>query len=137
VATDSGVRAALVAKQRQLLRVGDWVAEGRDIGTIVAPHAELKVFLTADPLERARRRAAELGLAVDDVLADQSCRDQRDSTREDSPLTAASDATVLDTTGLTLEQVVAQVAALADRGPAAPDVTGPPGRSPTPRSGTG
>jgi CMP/dCMP kinase len=61
VASDVGVREALVAKQRELLAHGDWVAEGRDIGTVVAPDASLKVFLTADPRERARRRAAELG----------------------------------------------------------------------------
>jgi cytidylate kinase len=116
VAADSGVRAALVAQQQRLLGSGDWVAEGRDIGTVVAPHAELKIFLTADPLERARRRAAELGLAVDAVLADQAGRDERDSTRADSPLMAASDATVLDTTGLTLEQVVDRIAQLARPG---------------------
>src|SRR3954466_4789864 len=62
VATDPGVRAALVEKQRELMRNGDWVAEGRDIGTVVAPDAAVKVFLTADPAERARRRAAELGV---------------------------------------------------------------------------
>src|SRR5687767_5985429 len=61
VAKDPAVRAALVAKQRELLQSGDWVAEGRDIGTVVSPGAELKVFLTADPEERARRRADELG----------------------------------------------------------------------------
>ncbi len=114
VAADAGVRSALVAKQRQLLRDGDWVAEGRDIGTVVAPHAELKLFLTADPLERARRRAAELGIAVEGVLAEQSERDERDQNRIASPLAAAADATLLDTTGLTVDQVVAQIAALAN-----------------------
>ena len=65
MAADPGVRAALVAKQRELIAHGDWVAEGRDIGTVVAPDAELKVFLTADPRERARRRASELGADAD------------------------------------------------------------------------
>src|SRR5207247_1914962 len=74
VAADPGVREALVAKQRQLLHGGDYVAEGRDIGTVVAPDAELKVFLTASARERARRRAAELGADVDTVLADQELR---------------------------------------------------------------
>jgi len=117
VAADPGVRAALVAQQQTLLSRGDWVAEGRDIGTVVAPHAELKVFLTADPLERARRRAAQLGVDVEAVLAEQSERDERDTTREDSPLLAAADATELDTTGLTLEQVVARIAGLASPSP--------------------
>ena len=69
---------------------GDWVAEGRDIGTVVAPDAELKVFLTADPRERARRRAAELGADAEAVLAEQTLRDERDSTREHSPLQPAA-----------------------------------------------
>ena len=109
VAADPGVREALVAKQRELIAHGDWVAEGRDIGTVVAPDAELKVFLTADPRERASRRAIELGADPGAVLAEQTLRDGRDSTREHSPLQAAPDAVVLDTTGLTLEQVVEQV----------------------------
>jgi hypothetical protein len=67
-----------VAKQRALLQDGDWVAEGRDIGTVVAPDAEVKVWLTADPAERARRRAAQLGADLEDVLRDQRERDERD-----------------------------------------------------------
>ncbi len=114
LATDPEVRAALVAKQRELIARGDWVAEGRDIGTVVAPDAELKVFLVADPRERARRRAAELGADVDTVLAEQTMRDQRDGTREHSPLQAASDAVTLDTSGLGVEEVVAQIVALLD-----------------------
>jgi cytidylate kinase len=112
VAADPEVRAALVAKQRQLIAGGDWVAEGRDIGTVVAPDAELKVFLTADPRERARRRAAELGADVEQVLAEQTLRDQRDSTREHSPLEAAADSITLDTSGLGVEKVVQRIAAL-------------------------
>ena len=77
-----------MAKQRALIAAGDWVAEGRDIGTVVAPDAAVKVFLTADAGERARRRAAELGAAPDMVLAEQTLRDERDSTRAHSPLRA-------------------------------------------------
>ena len=112
VAADPHVRAALVAKQRELLARGDWVAEGRDIGTVVAPDAALKVFLTADPGERARRRAGELGADAATVLAEQTLRDQRDTTRAHSPLLAAADAVSLDTTGLDVAQVVARIAAL-------------------------
>lgn len=113
VAADPGVREALVAKQRALIDAGNWVAEGRDIGTVVAPDAELKVYLTASAEERARRRAEELGVDPRVVLSEQTLRDERDSTRAHSPLQAAPDAVVLDTTGLGVEQVVARVAALA------------------------
>ncbi|HEY2768154.1 MAG TPA: (d)CMP kinase [Solirubrobacteraceae bacterium] len=112
VAADPDVRAALVAKQRALLTRGDWVAEGRDIGTVVAPEAELKVFLTADRRERARRRARELGADAEVVLAEQVLRDERDATRAHSPLQAATGAVEVDTTGLTVEQVVGRIAAL-------------------------
>ena len=105
VAADPEVRAAMAERQRALLASGDWVAEGRDIGTVVAPGAELKVFLTADPLERARRRAAQTGRPVEEVLAEQSERDSRDGTRAHSPLRMADDAVELDTTGLTGEEV--------------------------------
>jgi cytidylate kinase len=111
-ASDPAVRKALLGQQRRLLSRGDWVAEGRDIGTVVAPDADLKVFLTANPAERARRRAAELGVDVDTVLAEQTIRDARDRTREHSPLKPAEGAVELDTTGLTLEQVVARVVEL-------------------------
>jgi cytidylate kinase len=115
LAADAGVREALVAKQRALISVGDWVAEGRDIGTVVAPEAELKIFLTASPRERARRRATELGAELGTVLAEQTLRDRRDSTREHSPLRPAPGAITLDTTGLPVEDVVARIAALARR----------------------
>jgi cytidylate kinase len=88
------------------------VAEGRDIGTVVAPHADVKVFLTAAPAERARRRAAELGVDPAEVLADLTARDERDRTREHSPLVRADDAVELDSTGLTVEQVVARIVEL-------------------------
>lgn len=112
-AGEPAVRDAMVALQRQMLSDGDWVAEGRDIGTVVAPEAEVKVFLTADPAARAQRRAAELGADAKVVLAEQQIRDYRDSTRELSPLAAAPDATVIDTTEMSLDEVVANVASLA------------------------
>jgi cytidylate kinase len=117
VASDPVVRAAMVAEQRRLMSHGDWVAEGRDIGTVVAPGAEVKVFLTASPEERARRRAVELGADVGTVLAEQTIRDERDRTRAVSPLEAADGALELDTTGLTLEDVVARVVALVPPAP--------------------
>ncbi len=112
LATNQAVRAALVAKQRELLAAGDWVAEGRDIGTVVAPDAAVKVFLTASPEERARRRAEELGTDWRVVLQDQTLRDERDRAREHSPLRAAEDAIELDSTGRTSEDVVHQIAKL-------------------------
>jgi cytidylate kinase len=113
VASRPAVRAALVERQRELIASGDYVAEGRDIGTVVAPDAELKVFLTAAPEERARRRAAEIGADAQTVLAEQTMRDERDSTREHSPLHAAGDAVEVDTTGLGIDEVVQRIVALA------------------------
>jgi cytidylate kinase len=107
------VRTAMVDAQRQLLASGDWVAEGRDIGTVVWPDAELKVYLTASPAARAQRRAAQTGASVAAVLAEQNARDARDMAREHSPLVAAGDALQLDTTELTLERVVDRIARLA------------------------
>jgi cytidylate kinase len=112
VAADPGVREALVAKQRELIARGDWVAEGRDIGTVVAPDAALKIFLTASPGERARRRAKELGADPTTVLAEQALRDERDSTREHSPLQPAPGAVTLDTTGLGVDDVIERILAL-------------------------
>jgi len=115
VAADPAVRERLVAMQRELIAGGNWVAEGRDIGTVVAPDAEVKVFLTASPEERARRRAAQEGRPVEEVLAEQRERDERDETREASPLRAADDAIDLDTTGLSIDEVVAKIEALVPR----------------------
>jgi CMP/dCMP kinase len=112
-AADPAVRRAMVAMQRRLLSEGDWVAEGRDIGTVVAPDAAVKVFLTASAKERARRRAAELGADPDAVLAEQAIRDARDRNREHSPLAPAPGAAVLDTTQMTLKKVVERVVDLA------------------------
>jgi cytidylate kinase len=112
VAADLEVRAALVAQQQALLAEGDWVAEGRDIALVVAPDAAVKVFLTADPEERARRRAAELGIDPALVLAEQAIRDERDRTREHSPLEPAAGAVVVDSTHMTFAEVVRRIAAL-------------------------
>lgn len=114
-AADPAVRAALVKQQRRLLASGDWVAEGRDIGTVVAPDAAVKVFLTASPHARAGRRAAELGADPATVLAEQTIRDQRDSARAHSPLRPADGAAVIDATELTLPDVVQAVLALVRR----------------------
>jgi cytidylate kinase len=108
-----GVREAMVARQRELIAAGRYVAEGRDIGTVVSPEAPLKVFLTASPEERARRRAEQTSEDLAAVLAAQSERDGRDESREHSALRAADDAVELDTTGVTLDQVVDRVVTLA------------------------
>ncbi|MGH2969145.1 MAG: (d)CMP kinase [Solirubrobacteraceae bacterium] len=113
VAADPGVRAALVRKQQQLVQEGDWVAEGRDVGSVVAPDAEVKVFLTASAEERARRRAAELGGDLTKVLREQHERDRRDATADRTVLEPAPDAVPVDTTGLSLDEVVAQIETLA------------------------
>ncbi len=115
VATNPKVRAALVEKQRELIGTGDWVAEGRDIGTVVAPDAAVKVFLTAGPEERARRRADELGTDVETVRRDQALRDAQDESREHSPLAVAPGAVELDTTGLGIDDVVARIVELVER----------------------
>jgi cytidylate kinase len=107
------VRAAMVERQRALIAAGRYVAEGRDIGTVVSPDSPLKVFLTASPEERARRRAAQSGEDEATVLAAQRERDERDETREHGALRAAGDAVGIDTTGLTLDEVVDRVVALA------------------------
>ena len=120
IATNAKVRAALADKQRALLAEGDWVAEGRDIGTVVAPDAEVKVFLTATAEERARRRAAELDADHQTVLRDQALRDAQDRAREHSPLRAAVDAIELDTTGRAVEDVVSQIAGLVRNARPAP-----------------
>ena len=112
VAARPEVRSHLVALQRDMIASGDYVAEGRDIGTVVAPDAELKVFLTASPQERARRRAEQTGADPARVLAEQLERDARDETREHSPLAAAPDALHVDTTGLSVGEVVEKIAQL-------------------------
>jgi cytidylate kinase len=113
VAADPAVRRALVRKQQAIVADGDWVAEGRDIATVVAPDAAVKVFLHADPAERARRRAADLKLPAEEVLVDQTARDDRDATEGRSILQPAPDAVPVDTTGLTIDEVVEQIVTLA------------------------
>jgi CMP/dCMP kinase len=113
VAVHPQVREAMVERQRSLIDAGRYVAEGRDIGTVVSPDAPLKVFLTATDDERARRRAEQTGEAVDEVLASQARRDRRDREREHGALRPADDAIELDTTGISLDDVVARVVAIA------------------------
>jgi cytidylate kinase len=113
VASDPRVRAALVRRQQEILQDGDWVAEGRDIATVVAPGAAVKVFLTASAEERARRRAAQTGADAGQVLREQHERDRRDASADRTVHEPAPDAVPVDTTGLTLEQVVDQIALLA------------------------
>src|SRR4051794_41146944 len=112
VASDPAVRAALVRKQQAIVATGHWVAEGRDIATVVAPDAAVKVFLTASPEERARRRAAELGADPQRILAEQTLRDERDTGHGRSTLAPVPGQVEIDTTGLTLDDVVARVVAL-------------------------
>jgi cytidylate kinase len=107
------VRAAMVGRQRELVASGDYIAEGRDIGTVVSPESPLKIFLSASDEERARRRAAESDEEFEAVLEAQRSRDARDSEREHGALRPAEDAVMLDTTGLSLEEVVARVVELA------------------------
>jgi len=108
------VRRRLVALQQAMAREGSVVMEGRDIQTVVLPHADVKIFLTAPAEERARRRWLELGQrgrVADEqqVLAEIRARDERDSTRQDSPLKPAPDAVHVDTGGLTINQVVEKI----------------------------
>ncbi|GII76952.1 cytidylate kinase [Sphaerisporangium rufum] len=104
------VRARLVAEQRAVIGAGDIVVEGRDIGTVVAPEAPVKVYLTASPEARARRRSAELaGTTVEAQRAAMARRDALDSTRKADPLVMAADAVEVDTTEMTLDEVVAEV----------------------------
>ena len=105
VATITGVRRALVEKQRALAAVTSVVMEGRDIGTVVFPQANVKIYLDADPSERAQRRWRDLGEAVSagDVAAQVRERDERDRSRPEAPLAQAPDAVYVDSTGLSLE----------------------------------
>jgi CMP/dCMP kinase len=118
------VREVLVAQQRRIIGDGGIVVEGRDIGTVVWPQAWPKVYLTASPTERARRRAGQLGHGRDgDVLADLRRRDDFDSGRRFSPLRRARDAVEIDTTQLDIEQVVKRLVAMSGTSSADPDVS--------------
>lgn len=112
VAADPSVREALVRRQQEIVAGGDWVAEGRDIGTVVAPGAAVKVFLTATAEERARRRAEQTGGDYETILKDQAERDARDSTADRAIFEAPADSVPVDTTELTLDQVIDQIATL-------------------------
>ena len=117
VSAHPGVREAMVERQRALIDSADYVAEGRDIGTVVSPDSPLKVFLVASDEERARRRAMQTGEDEAEVLAAQRERDRRDREREHGALRAADDAVEVDTTGLAIDEVVGRVVDLArDRG---------------------
>ena len=112
-AADPEVRRAVVLKQQELLTHGDWVAEGRDIGTVVAPDAEVKVFLTASEAIRARRRSADLA-ADPKATAELTQREQARRDQRDAPQMArAADAVEIDTTALDLDQVIAEIVGLA------------------------
>ena len=111
------VRRCVVAQQRAAAEQHDVVMEGRDIGSVVFPDAELKIFLTASAEERARRRYAELAakgekVTLENIQQEMINRDRKDSTRQASPLRKVDDALEVDTTGLTIEQVVAKILAI-------------------------
>lgn len=114
VSSHPAVRALMVAQQRALMSQGDWVSDGRDVGSTVRPDADVKVFLTASPVERARRRRADLAargvhLDEDEVLRDVRARDEFDSTRAASPLRVAPGAVVIDSSGLDAAEVADRV----------------------------
>ncbi len=113
VATLSGVRSQLRRRQQAWVdQRGGGVVEGRDIATVVFPEALLKVYLTASPRVRAERRVAQIGGDVEVIARELAARDEVDSTRADSPLSAASDSVVVDTSDRTIEDVVAEIVGL-------------------------
>ena len=119
ISTIPAVRRAMVRRQRELGRRGA-VMNGRDIGTVVFPSADFKFFLTATPEARAERRLAEErqidpAATYEETLADMTERDARDSTRVDSPLVAAPDAVVLDTTGVPIDEVLRQMMSIVEK----------------------
>ena len=127
VSAAPSVREALVDQQRRIGNAGDYVVEGRDIGTTVFPQAEVKVFLTASDEERAHRRVRQNvdrgvgSIDYDEVLSDLVRRDDYDSSRETAPLVAAEDAVVLDSTGRYIEDVIDEICRMAvSRGAEAP-----------------
>lgn len=118
IGTISGVRRALVAMQRRMAEAGGVVMEGRDIGTVVLPRAELKIFLSGSVEERAKRRFLELqkkgkSPVMSEVIEEVKARDTQDSTRADSPLKKADDAVEIDTTGMTIDGVVREIVKIA------------------------
>jgi CMP/dCMP kinase len=122
VARQPAVRQVLVARQRALAAAGGTVMEGRDIGTVVFPRAQVKIYLDASPEERARRRATDPAhasgkgtAAIQDVATALAERDRRDTTRAASPLAVADDAVVIDTTALSIEDAVERVMEIVKR----------------------
>lgn len=120
VAVIPAVRLKLVELQRSLAEQTDVIMDGRDIGTYVLPDAQLKIFLTAEPEERARRRFLELQekgvkTTLEEVLADMNFRDQNDSGRDFAPLMAAEDSVLVDSTGMTLEETVRTITEMAQK----------------------
>jgi cytidylate kinase len=110
IAVHSPVRDAMRSQQRQWIQqMGGGVIEGRDIGTVVFPNADIKIFLTASPRERAKRRVAQSGGDLEEVAAGIAERDRIDSTREDSPLVPAEDAVLVDSTGKSIDDVVNEI----------------------------
>ena len=115
VAANTQVREELRARQRQWAdERGGGVIEGRDIGSVVFPDATLKLFITATPRTRAERRVAEIGGDIDDVATSIAERDRRDMSRADGPLRTAEGAVMVDTTGLTIDDVVTRIVELLD-----------------------
>lgn len=120
VSTHAGVRAALIARQRAFAaQPGGAVLDGRDIGTIIVPDADAKLFITASPEVRAQRRHAEMqahgiDASLDTLVAEIVARDARDTTRTNAPLTRAEDADLLDTSNLTIDAAVQRAIALVD-----------------------
>jgi cytidylate kinase len=120
VAAHAPVRQWMVDRQRRLVGERGGVVEGRDITTVVLPEADFKFFLTAEPQERARRRAAELAaegipMSVEEVLTGIEARDRLDAGRDDSPLRVAEGATVIDSTGRSVDDVVDEIVAVTRR----------------------
>jgi cytidylate kinase len=114
VSTNSSLRMVMVERQKAIIKRGGCILEGRDTTTVVAPDADLKIFLTASIEERARRRWAETQTTtLQQVVKDVVERDHRDYTRQDSPLMLAEDATIIETFALTPDQVAEKVVALA------------------------
>lgn len=115
IAADPAIRKLAVRMQREYARSNSVVMDGRDIATVVLPNAQVKIFLTASPQVRAKRRAAELGLSEKDVpaLAEEiALRDERDATRAADPLVKAPDATLVDTSDITVQEVVDKILSL-------------------------
>lgn len=116
VAANSQVRTELRERQRQWIADHNGgVVEGRDIGSVVFPDATLKVYLTASPIVRAKRRVAQSGGNVDEIAAAIASRDLQDSSRSDSPLTQTDDAITIDTSDRSIDQVVAQLVEMTDQ----------------------